>query len=145
MHLEKHVLEASLRQCCLGSSLHYSSVVRWKTRSCEYRVPPLLTLVAYFLLPWTAGICGIILDFVPCKRQNMPFDFIIYVISCNNVIYFNLARASKLNPPRFPQILSSYCSYPWDRGNEVASPPLVEPSQPRRYGFSACFRHKGLR
>ena len=21
------------------------------------------------------GICGIILDFVPCKRQNMPFDF----------------------------------------------------------------------
>lgn len=57
-HFEKTCSIASLRQCCLGSSLHYSSVVRWKTRSCEYRVPPLLILVAYFLLPWTLGICG---------------------------------------------------------------------------------------
>lgn len=50
---------STARQCCLGALLHYSSVVRWKTRSCEYRVPPLLILVAYFLLPWTGDAWGI--------------------------------------------------------------------------------------
>lgn len=66
---------STARQCCLGALLHYSSVVRWKTRSCEYRVPPLLILVAYFLLPWTGhGASGFAIH-VEVWNGPKEFDF----------------------------------------------------------------------
>ncbi|CAE7258248.1 unnamed protein product, partial [Symbiodinium natans] len=44
-------------QSGLGAVLHCASVIRWPTPSCDYRVPPLLVLLAYFLQPWMNFAC----------------------------------------------------------------------------------------
>lgn len=93
----------AILQCCLGSSLHYSSVVRWKTRSCEYRVPPLLILVAYFLLPWTT-LCGFLLLVRPGDHKVGSVTMDLLVLAAFAALRVGLfGRYGRPRMPRAPQ------------------------------------------
>ncbi|CAK8990102.1 unnamed protein product [Durusdinium trenchii] len=95
----------AILQCCFGALLHYSSVVRWKTRSCEYRVPPLLILVAYFVLPWT-NLCSFLLLVRPGDHQlgSRLMEFLILMTSAG----LRVALFGRYGRPRMPRAPQSY-------------------------------------
>ena len=99
------VQRIAVLQCCLGAALHYSSVIRWKTRSCEYRVPPLLTLMAYFLLPWSS-ICCFLLLLRPGDHQLGTWQADGMLLAASAALRVGLfGRYGRPRMPRAPQAL----------------------------------------
>lgn len=99
------VQRIAILQCCLGAALHYSSVVRWKTRSCEYRVPPLLILMAYFLVPWTSMCCFLLL-LRPGDHKLGTWHVDCMVLAASAALRVGLfGRYGRPRMPRAPQAL----------------------------------------
>ncbi|CAE7204861.1 unnamed protein product [Symbiodinium sp. CCMP2456] len=91
----------ALLQSCLGAALHCSSVIRWPMPSCDYRVPPLLVLLAYFAQPWMNFACFLAL--LRPDDHKLAGGLLTDTAVMTLLMVFRIAIFGRYGRPRMPR------------------------------------------